>query len=91
VSANLLAAAAKESCIVNCGFGKATTFNRLVDLLNKHLNLSRKPQYIDNPYAGKYQDYTECDMSLAKEKIGFVPKFDIGAGISDYFASGWLD
>jgi len=91
VSANLLAAAAKESCIVNCGFGKATTFNRLVDLLNKHLNLSRKPQYIDNPYAGKYQDYTECDMSLAKEKIGFVPKFDIGAGISDYFASGRLD
>src|SRR3989338_1701451 len=84
VSANLLAAAADESCIVNCGFGKATSFNELIRILNRHLKLARTPEYVDNPYEGMYQEYTECDMSLAKEKISFLPKFDIEAGIRDY-------
>lgn len=90
VKANMLASQAKESCIVNCGSGKATTFNDLIKILNNVLGLNRTPEYIDNPYADKYQSYTECDMSLAKEKIGFVPEFDIEKGIKDYFESGFL-
>ncbi len=90
VRANLLAAEAKDSCILNCGFGKATSFNDLIKILNETLGLNRKPEYFDNPYTDMYQGYTECDMSLAKEKIGFVPEYDIKKGILDYCASGFL-
>lgn len=90
VQANLLASQAKESCVVNCGYGKATTFNEMIKILNKVLGLNRTPEYIDNPYGESYQNYTECDMSLAKQKIGFIPQFDIEAGIKDYYDSGEL-
>lgn len=90
VAANLLAAEAGESCIVNCGSGKAISFNRIVDLLNDILKLNRRPDYIENPYEGAYQSHTQCDMHLAAEKIGFVPSYNIEAGLNDYFNSGFL-
>jgi len=85
VSANMLAAQAKQSCIVNCGSGKATSFNDLIRILNKVMGTDRQPEYIDNPHAGRYQDYTECDMTLAKEKLGFIPEYDIAKGIKDLY------
>ncbi|MBI4144449.1 NAD-dependent epimerase/dehydratase family protein [Candidatus Woesearchaeota archaeon] len=90
VKANLLAAKAKQSCVVNCGRGKPTSFNDIIKTLNTIMNAKRQTEYIDNPYADKYQNHTECDMTLAKEKIGFVPEFDIETGIKDYFDSGFL-
>ncbi|MEW5993919.1 MAG: NAD-dependent epimerase/dehydratase family protein, partial [Candidatus Zixiibacteriota bacterium] len=90
VQANMRAASASESCIVNCGSGRATTFNQLVDILNEILGLQRTPEYIDNPYHGNYQDNTTCDMTLAREKLGFTPRYSIRDGIQDYFESGWL-
>ncbi|MBI2667342.1 NAD-dependent epimerase/dehydratase family protein [Candidatus Woesearchaeota archaeon] len=90
VKANLLASEAKNSCIVNCGSGRDYSFNYIVDVLNRILNLDRKPEYIDNPYIGRYQDHTLCDMSLAKEKINFIPEFDLDKGIEDYYNSGEL-
>lgn len=85
VRANILASQAKESCIVNCGFGKAISFNEIVSILNKVLELNRTPEYIENPYKEVYQNFTECDMSLAKKKIGFVPEFSIEKGIIDLY------
>jgi len=90
VAANLLALEAKESFVVNCGSGKATSFNELVRILNSLLGVSRTPEYVDNPYLARYQNYTECDMSLAKEKLGFVPEFDIKRGVKEYLKSGTL-
>ena len=90
VEANILASKAKESCIVNCGLGKATTFNRIIEILNKALGTNRKTEYIDNPYADQYQNFTECDMNLAKQKIGFAPEYGIEKGIKDYYESGFL-
>ncbi|MDP2598971.1 MAG: NAD-dependent epimerase/dehydratase family protein [Candidatus Liptonbacteria bacterium] len=90
VSANICALTAKENCVVNCGSGKATTFNKLVDILNKVMNTNRTPEYFENPIASRYQSYTECDMLLAKEKIGFVPEFNIEKGIADYAKTGML-
>ena len=87
---NILAAKAEESCVVNCGFGVAVMFNELVDILNEKLGTNRKAEYFDNPYKDSYQAYTECDMALAKEKIKFEPKFDIRAGITNYYESGFL-
>jgi ADP-L-glycero-D-manno-heptose 6-epimerase len=90
VRANLLAAEASESCVVNCGFGTATSFNDLVAELNRAMGLDRKPEYFDNPYADRYQSHTECDMALAREKLGFVPKVDIRQGLAAYLGSGFL-
>jgi len=85
ILANLLASKSKESCIVNCGSGKSVSFNELINILNKVLNLKRTAGYIDNPYGDKYQNYTECDMSLAKEKIGFIPEYSIEEGIKELY------
>jgi ADP-L-glycero-D-manno-heptose 6-epimerase len=90
VKANMLASVAKESCVVNCGSGSATTFNDVITILNGVLSTNWEPEYFDNPYVGRYQDHTECDMSLAQEKIGFVPAYDIRKGIQDFFDSGEL-
>jgi len=90
VRANLLAAQAAQSCIVNCGTGTATTFNDIIKILNEVLGTNREPEYIDNPYADRYQSYTECDMALAKKMLGFEPQYDIARGIKDFCASGAL-
>lgn len=90
VQANLLASEAKESCIVNCGYGSPTSFNRIIEVLGRTLGVSRTIEYFENPYKDRYQNHTECDMALAKEKIGFVPEYDIERGIADYHASGHL-
>ncbi|MFH1134394.1 MAG: NAD-dependent epimerase/dehydratase family protein [Nanoarchaeota archaeon] len=90
VTANVLGLKAKESCVVNCGAGEATSFNDIVAILNEVLGLKRKPEYIDNPYIDRYQNHTQCDMSLAKQKLGFVPQFPIRKGIRDYFENGFL-
>lgn len=90
VAANMRASEAKKSCIINCGLGRATSFNELVQILNKVLGTSRRPEYIENPYSGRYQDHTECDMSLAKRMISFVPKYSVKRGIEEYYRSGCL-
>lgn len=97
VRANLLAsgiaegAIANESCIVNCGSSEATSFNDVIIMLNEIMGLHRTPEYIENPYADRYQNFTLCDMTMAKEKIGFVPTYDIKEGIRDYARNGLLD
>lgn len=90
VRANLSACSAKMNCIVNCGSGTATSFNRVVEILNSVLGVSRIPDYIDNPYEGRYQSYTECDMSYAEECLGCIPHYSIEDGIRDYYESGFL-
>jgi|GEM_PF-274581 ADP-L-glycero-D-manno-heptose-6-epimerase len=87
VRANILASKSKESCILNCGSGKAVSFNYLVTILNDRLNLNRNPEYIENPYKKAYQNHTECDMSLAKEKIGFIPEYSVEMGINEMYGN----
>jgi len=90
VRANQLAAQARQSCIVNCGSGRAISFNCLVELLNPLLGVHRTPEYIDNPYADRYQSHTECDMTKARELLGFTPEVDIREGLDLYLRSGFL-
>jgi ADP-L-glycero-D-manno-heptose 6-epimerase len=90
VKANMLALEARESCVVNCGSGTATAFNDIVAILNNVMGLARVAEYIDNPYEDRYQNFTQCDMNRAKEKIGFVPEYTLERGIKDYYESGFL-
>jgi ADP-L-glycero-D-manno-heptose 6-epimerase len=90
VRANLAALEAKQSCLVNCASGQSTSFNDVVAILNDVLHTKRVPEYFPNPIAASYQDHTLCDMTLAKEALGFTPEYEIRKGIVDYAASGTL-
>ncbi len=74
----------RKSSVLNVGTGTPRSFNDIVTNLNKTMGLSLKPDYFDNPYAGKYQDYTEADITLSKEVLGTQAQFSLEAGIEDY-------
>lgn len=86
VSANLAGMKSMFSGVFNAGAGASWSFNDVVAELNRVLKTSLEPDYFENPY-GFTQEHTECDMTLAKERLGHVPKFDLRAGIEAYFAS----
>ncbi len=90
LTANLLSLNAQESCVLNCGSGKATSFNEMVKTLNEVLGTNQKIVYIENPYKSFFQKHTELDMRKTKEKIGFVSKFNFRKAIEDYYKSGEL-
>ena len=79
-----------NNIVLNCGGGRAVTFNDIVAILNTVLGTKRKPVYIDNPFTGNYQEYTQCKMDNARMMLNFTPQFNISAGIQDYYDSGWL-
>jgi len=70
--------------VFNVGSGEATSFNDIIKIFNKELNLTIEPEYIENPHIGAYQVHTECDMTKAAELLGFKPKFDVPNGIKKY-------
>lgn len=87
VNANIKAMEA-PSGVYNVGTGQPTSFNKIVEVLNKVLGTKLEPEYIKNPYTQFYQDQTLADVSLAASKMGFVAKYDIESGIDDYIK--WL-
>jgi ADP-L-glycero-D-manno-heptose 6-epimerase len=89
VQANAKAMHAKESGVYNAGAGRSWSFNQVVAELNRVLKTDLPPDYFENPY-GFTQDWTETDQSLARQKLGYEPKYDLGAGIDAYHASGKL-
>ncbi len=84
VHATLLALDAKEKLIVNVGSGEAVTFNRIVSALNAALNTRLEPEYIDNPYTQFYQAFTQADLALAREKLGYEPEWKFEAAVKNY-------
>ncbi len=84
VAATLAAAGdGARSGIYNVGTGRATTFNRVIEILNEALGTRLAPAYFDNPYAF-YQDYTSADLSETEAGLGWTPKYTTEEGILDY-------
>jgi ADP-L-glycero-D-manno-heptose 6-epimerase len=84
----LMAANAPRSVVLNCGSGKASSFNEVIQALNEALGTQLEPEYIDNPY-NFYQPHTQADMGRAKEVLGFVPAHTPREGILAYIQ--WLE
>jgi len=74
----------KKSAVVNVGTGTPRSFNDIIAGLNSAMGLNLKPDYFNNPYIGKYQNYTEADTALLKEVLGTQAQFSLEAGIEDY-------
>jgi len=83
VRANIQAMSLDGQEIYNCGSGRATSFNELVDIINKHLGTDIHPTWIDCPFKTAYQDFTQADMTCAKRELGFAPGYDIKDGIKE--------
>lgn len=88
VSANVLAMTSNiDFGIFNVGTGIGTSFNDLVDMLNKALGTSIEPEYIANPLRNYVKD-TIADLSLISKSLGYVPKWTLEKGIQflvDYY------
>ncbi len=83
----LRAAQAKQSGIYNLGSGVARSFNDLVQILNRSLNTSFEPEYIENPHT-HYQNFTQADLTNARKDLGYEPQFSFEQGVADYMK--WL-
>ncbi len=67
------------SGVYDVGTGQPTSFDKIYKLVERSLNIYQKPNYIPNPYKGRYQKFTK-----AKLNWGFKPDFTIEEGIKDY-------
>ena len=74
----------KKTAILNVGTGTPRSFNDIIASLNKTMGIDIKADYFDNPFIGKYQDYTEADTTLLKEVLSTQTEFSLEAGIEDY-------
>jgi len=74
------------SGIFNCGTGKANTFNAVANASIQALGKGRI-EYIDFPETlkGKYQNFTEADLTLIKEAGYDKPFTDPEAAVADYY------
>jgi len=87
VAANLLAMKYKKCGeIFNVGTGKATSLNKLIDILNKMLGKSIKPKYIEMPVKN-YINTQLADISKAKRMLGYEPRYNLEEGIKAVIAA----
>lgn len=78
---------ALKSDIYNLGSGEARSFNELVQILNNTLGTNLEPEYIENPHA-HYQNFTQADLTNARQALQYEPRFPLEAGLADYMR--WL-
>ena len=64
----------------NIGSGNSNTFNRIYKIVKEQMNSDLEAEYIKNPLKS-YQFFTQADMSKAKKDLGFIPEYDIAAGV----------
>jgi UDP-glucose 4-epimerase len=81
VKACIKAAESDLECeVVNVGTGKETSFNRIVELLNKALGRSIEPKYTPNPIKN-YVSRTLADLTKARKLLGYEPSISLEEGI----------
>jgi UDP-glucose 4-epimerase len=66
--------AMSEFNIYNVGTGIQTSFNRVVEIINKQLGTDIKPIYVKNPI-NNYVQHTIADISLARLELGYEPRW----------------
>jgi len=77
----MLLAAEKGTGVFNLGTGRSRSFNDVVDLLNRKLGTSLKPEYRENPIRN-YVMHTQADTSRMKA-LGFQARWSLEEGIGE--------
>ena len=84
IQANIKACAPKKSGVYNVGTGKARSFEDIVNILQKELEIDNGKEYIPNPFIGSYQFFTQANIESSKENLGYEPRFEMEDGIKAY-------
>ena len=82
VQANIKSVNCKPG-IYNVGYGRARSFNDIVNVLSDSLKMKIDVEYFDNPYTF-YQNNTCADISETKNHINYNPEFSLEKGIAYY-------
>jgi UDP-glucose 4-epimerase len=72
--------------ILNVGTGEAWSFNEVIELLNRMMDLSLEAQYTENPIKN-YVLHTRSDTAKAESTIGFRSRFGLEEGIGELIRS----
>ncbi len=68
--------------LCNVSSGESVSFNHLVRIFNEEMGgTPLEPTYIVNPFPGTYQGRTGSDISLARCRLGWSPRYGIRRGI----------
>ncbi len=84
IQANIKACSPKKSGVYNVGTGKARSFEDIVNILQKELEIDNGKEYIPNPFIGSYQFFTQANIDSSKKSLGYEPKFSLEEGIKAY-------
>jgi ADP-L-glycero-D-manno-heptose 6-epimerase len=84
IQANIKACNPKKSGVYNVGTGKARSFEDIVSILQKELEIDNGKIYIPNPFIGSYQFFTQANIDSTKENLGYEPKYEMEDGIKAY-------
>jgi len=84
IQANIKACNPKKSGVYNVGTGKARSFEDIVNILQKELEIDNGKEYIPNPFIGSYQFFTEANIETTKENLSYEPRFSMEDGIKAY-------
>ncbi len=84
IQANIKAMKPVMSGVYNVGTGKARSFQDIADTVQKELGLNREYIYIENPYIGQYQFFTQANIQRTKEALGYEPAYSLEEGIKSY-------
>ncbi len=82
VEGNILAMEKSAEGIFNIAYGERTSINDLAEEIIRLTDSSSKIIHVD-PRPGDVRD-SLADISLAKEKLGYKPKYDLGRGLEKF-------
>ncbi|MFW3346538.1 ADP-glyceromanno-heptose 6-epimerase [Aliarcobacter butzleri] len=84
IQANIKACTPKKSGVYNVGTGNARSFEDIVNILQKELQINNGKEYIPNPYVGSYQFFTQANIETTTKYLRYEPKFSLEDGIKAY-------
>lgn len=84
IQANILASKPSISGVFNVGTGIARSFEDIVDILQYELGTDFDKFYIENPYVGQYQFFTQANIESTIKSLKYSPRFSLEDGIKKY-------
>lgn len=84
IQANIKACNPKKSGVYNVGTGKARSFEDIVNILQKELEIDNGKEYIPNPFIGQYQFFTQANIESTIENLNYQPRYEMEDGIKEY-------
>jgi UDP-glucose 4-epimerase len=70
----------------NVGTGITTDFNEIFNIVKTVTGFKGEARHVPNPLKS-YQNFTQADLSKARDELGFLPEYDIAKGVTEILES----